>query len=447
MSPHRFVLPALLATAGVCVAETPTYTTFSLEARSNIVDGFNLPANSSFNSGTPDVNDDAVIAFRLIVVGGTGNSGIFTGSGGTGSVVYQAPSDRLTGDTSINNLGDVAFEQFDVASDGIFVYDASAMSTSVEVPPGPPFGATTFDAPVITDTGLIGFRASIGFAGQRFIADDGGVQTSYVAETALDPGSPYAFIFTPDTNAAGDIAGKVRIGGTGGSQPDEIRVFHADDTSDLIAVDDDGDPKSPYSGFDNSVALTDNGQVAFIASLVGGGRGVFISDGTTTTTIATTADPDVSDIEFFHPAANDNGVVAFRARNGSGLRAVFAGDGSCLRQVITEHDLLEIDLGTARVDQHDSSPTFGGSPNINAYGDVVFAATLTPENDNQVEWGTGMFVAFANPPGDTNGNGIVDAIDYLAVIAAWGMADPDADFNCDGTVDALDFLVLLANWS
>jgi hypothetical protein len=98
----------------------------------------------------------------------------------------------------------------------------------------------------------------------------------------------------------------------------------------LIAEDRDSNPASPYLGFDNSVSLTDSGWVAFTASLDGGARGVFFSDGTTTRSIATTALPEVSEIEFFAPAANEAGVVAFRAKDGSELRAVWVGDGTDL---------------------------------------------------------------------------------------------------------------------
>jgi hypothetical protein len=143
------------------------------------------------------------------------------------------------------------------------------------------------------------------------------------------------------------------------------------------------------------VSLTDSGWVALTASLDGGARGVYFSDGTTTRTIATTALPEVSEIEFFAPAANDAGVVAFRAKDGSGLRAVWVGDGTDLEVVVREHDLIETDLGTARIDQNDASPVFGGGPSINPRGDVAFAATLTPPDDNQVEWGTGVFLALA----------------------------------------------------
>ncbi|MEZ5331424.1 MAG: nucleotide excision repair endonuclease [Thermoanaerobaculia bacterium] len=61
--------------------------------------------------------------------------------------------------------------------------------------------------------------------------------------------------------------------------------------------------------------------------------------------------------------------------------------------MIREHDLVETDLGTARIDQHDDSPVFGGGPWINAEGTIAFAAALTPPDDNQTEWGSGIFTA------------------------------------------------------
>ena len=77
--------------------------------------------------------------------------------------------------------------------------------------------------------------------------------------------------------------------GTAGSAKDEIRAYHAPGVFVVLAEDVDSDPASPYASFDNSVAYADNGRVAFIANLVGGGRGVFLTNGTSTTTIATAA--------------------------------------------------------------------------------------------------------------------------------------------------------------
>jgi hypothetical protein len=47
---------------------------------------------------------------------------------------------------------------------------------------------------------------------------------------------------------------------------------------------------------------------------------------------------------------------------------------------------------------------------------------------------------------DMNGDGRVDVLDLLAVLAAWGSPHPAADFNLDGIVDVLDLLYLLGHW-
>jgi hypothetical protein len=54
--------------------------------------------------------------------------------------------------------------------------------------------------------------------------------------------------------------------------------------------------------------------------------------------------------------------------------------------------------------------------------------------------------------GDVNGDGVVDTVDLLMLLAAWGdCPDPPnecpADLDGDGTVGTADLLILLANWS
>jgi hypothetical protein len=114
---------------------------------------------------------------------------------------------------------------------------------------------------------------------------------------------------------------------------------------------------------------------------------------------------------------------------------------------VGEHDLVATDLGPGRIDQNDGSVTFGGSPAIDAAGSVAFAATLTPADDDQIEWGTGVFVARAMPPGDpadVDGDGTVGFGDLLAVLAAFGTAGGPADVDGDGTVGFADLLAVLA---
>jgi hypothetical protein len=51
-------------------------------------------------------------------------------------------------------------------------------------------------------------------------------------------------------------------------------------------------------------------------------------------------------------------------------------------------------------------------------------------------------------PGDVNGDGIVDVVDLLSIISAWGACSgcPE-DVNDDGTVNVSDLLIAIANWS
>ena len=53
--------------------------------------------------------------------------------------------------------------------------------------------------------------------------------------------------------------------------------------------------------------------------------------------------------------------------------------------------------------------------------------------------------------GDVDGSGVVDVVDFLELLGAWGPcpAPPDpcpADFDKSGSVDVVDFLALLGAW-
>jgi hypothetical protein len=48
-------------------------------------------------------------------------------------------------------------------------------------------------------------------------------------------------------------------------------------------------------------------------------------------------------------------------------------------------------------------------------------------------------------PSDVDCNGVVNVLNLLAVIAAWGGVG-DADVNSDGMVDVLDLLEVIAAW-
>ncbi len=428
------------ALAGGLMYEAP-----DLIARANFSGAFNVPNGVFFSNAKPSLSDTAGIAVST----SGGSESVWYDDGDGGALLFT--SSGFISDSSLNENGEIVVEQSLSADDGVILVDTDgAMSAfSVNLLSG-------YSTPQITDGMRIGFRGRTG-SGDQFFGSDlvgGGLSPAiHVAEVGVVPASPYSFLFTPSMNNNDQIAGKARRGAAGmfgESQPDEIRVWNVDGTSTVIAVDRDSDPMSQFASFDNSVSLTDSGWVAFMARDADTlNRGVYLSDGTTLVEIASEADAEISEIEFFAPAANDAGVVAFRAFNASGQRAVWAGDGSSLVAIATEDDLVETDLGTGRLDQNvASSPVFGGSPAIDSAGNVAFLAGLTPPDNNQIEWGTGLFIAGVVALGpDLDGDGDVDAADLAELLASWGPCPGcPADFNGDGSVDAGDLAVLLAAW-
>jgi hypothetical protein len=53
---------------------------------------------------------------------------------------------------------------------------------------------------------------------------------------------------------------------------------------------------------------------------------------------------------------------------------------------------------------------------------------------------------FQTCPADINDDEVVDVLDLLAVIAAWGNPSGPEDVNHDGIVDVLDLLVVIGTW-
>jgi hypothetical protein len=443
------VAPLALALVPSAAADVPQYLP-QLQARVSSFDGFNLPTGSSFSSGTPDIDEQGTVAFRLIGVGFTGIGGLWVGANGTGGVVYQASNaDPVVTDPGIS-AGVAVFDQYTLAgSQGLRRYSSLTGQTSIAIQPGGAVGVTYFGSAQVLDDGRIGFRATVGSSNYAHVLHAGSVSTVIIGTPAVQPGSPYNFLFTPSFNQLGHVASKAQRSAGG----NEIRIFRIDGSSTLIASDAAAAPGSPYTGFDNSVALTNAGAVAFIASLGGGVRGVFVSNGSSTTEIARTQAGQINEIEFFAPTASETGLVAFRGRDGSGKRSIFVGDGTQLVRVVGDGSPVPSDLGDAKIGRPDTNPVFGGSPRMNARGDLVFGCSIMPLNSSSGTWGSAIYVLRAKEsarPADINGDGTVDGIDLTALLAAWGACPTSgscaADIDGNGIVDGLDLTALLADW-
>lgn len=383
-------------------AETADYDTIELQARTNLLvndEGFNLPPGSSFNSITPDINDAAQIAFRVQFTAAEGDPtsgapGIWFGGDGTGSIVHRGTeNESVPNEASLNENGDIAFTFGGGGLDNS-LYRLDGDSGLVSQVGTSPVLPSSYNSPAIDEAGGITFGGTFG-SGRAWAGVQGSTGTYYVQDSTLDPTSPFGYLYTPRGNDAGQIAGKVGLVGDI-SNSVEIRLFEADGTSQLLAASTVVDENSPYSRFDNSVGLSDNGLVAAIATRAADStKVVVLLDGTSATEVAVAGEDGIASFDSFAPDVNDAGQVVFRAVDATG-QAVYVADGESVTRVAGQGDEVSTDNGQAQLGQHNDSPIFGGAPRINNSGDVSFTAGVHPVGDNQVEWGTGVFVAYAD---------------------------------------------------
>ena len=399
ISLRSIALAVLTALPVAALAAPPLYPAIELQARTNLLindNGYNLPPGASFNSITVDLNDEAEVTFRVQVVPGFDGMSVWFGAHGAGSLVCNSDNDieAIISDPRVNNAGSIVFSQFfAAANNGIWLCDALAHSAARLT--AAPLGATSWGTPELNESGQIGYRAGFS-SGSAWVSYAGGGVAIHAAENAIDAGSPYNFLFTPSFDNLRRIAGVVRVAAAAPVvEHREVRLFDSTGASSLIAIDRSGNAASPYIGFDNGVGLSNNGTVAFVATLDGNVRSVQRGSASGVVEIARVGVGGITEIEFFAPAINDSGLVVFRGRDANG-QAIFVGDGSILRRVIGKGDAVATDLGAGRVGQHDDSPVFGGGVAINAEGTLAFTAALHPNGDTQTEWGTGVFVAYAN---------------------------------------------------
>lgn len=374
-----------------------------LQARSNLLvndAGWNLPPGSSFNSITTALNDDGQIAFPVQIATYPGSpttstAAVWLGEGSEGDLVHRLPvNSAISSSVFINDAGDVAFTAGDATANTLWMYEAAA--DEAEQVTTMPVVPTSYSLGGIDEDQNVGFQGS--FAGNRaFAAVIDGTGEWYAQDSGMDPDSAFSFLYSATFNDAQQIAAKVSLVESFNHQ--EIRVFEADGSSEAVLATDNVDEDSPYRSFDNSVALADDGTVAAFATLRAGGKVLVRTDGTTVEHVAdTSADSPIASFDFFAPDVNTRGEVVFRGVDKDGNKGIWVADGDEIRPALVQGDVVQTDLGLAQLGQHDSSPIFGGSPRINNRGDVSSTAGVHPLGDNQEEWGTGVFIAYADAP-------------------------------------------------
>jgi hypothetical protein len=370
-------------------------------ARTSFEDGFELPARADFSNDPVAVNDRGEVAVVLTAAEGRMIGAVWLKSASGVKFLYGKAGEYLLRDLQFTSQGQLVFEQVspEFESEGVFVSDPVTGATTRRLLPGGSLGTVFFGSSFAAADGRIGFQSKSARGPSVFAWESAGSAPSIVAASWPSPRSEgYSYLFAPAINDRLEYAAKVRLGATfkdlDESQPDEIRIWQADGTSQLIACDRDEDPASPFTGFDNGVALSQNGNAAFVANSADGRRTVWLWQAGALHPIASTGSAGLSEISLFHVVVNDSGLVAFRGKDTRGKDAIYAGSSAAgFSRIAGEGDVLPSDLGPARLASGDpAASALAGGLSINSAGKVAFrGTTVAREGGEHPIWSTAIY--------------------------------------------------------
>jgi hypothetical protein len=282
------------------------------------------PVFSSF--GMPVINDAGAVAFFAGL--DAGGRGIFRVAGGTTTTIADSNGAFNTSfgfTPSINNSGVVAFSGgLDAGGQGIFTGSGGATTTIATVS-GPLILGPLLSNPAINDAGTVAYHARLGTVPSftfGIFTGDGGAPTP-IATT----GSGFtSFGSVPAINNDGTVA----FQGTFGS----ARGMFTGNGGPTTTIADSSGPLNIALG-DQSIALNNHGDVAFLAGVDAGGESIFTGpdsddevighgDALLGSTIGHPLFPSltIDNIEFFRDGLNDSGQLAFWAQLTDGREVV-----------------------------------------------------------------------------------------------------------------------------
>lgn len=212
----------------------------------------------------------------------------------------------------------------------------------------------------ITDDGTVSLGANLVGGGQAIFTGKG-EELTRIADTGSD--SPFSSFLAPAApiNNQDTVVFRATLNADGQTG---IFTDHAGEAPKSLYV-----TGGQFTAFLSQPIIQRNGdEVSFAANLSTGQQGIFLGDGTNTTTIATTGDAYSA---LTGGVTNDKGQVVFIATLTAGGQAIVEGDGSQL---------------TTIAETGSQFSSFFGNATINNDGQVVFAVNLTAG-------GSGIFIA------------------------------------------------------
>jgi hypothetical protein len=423
--------------------------------------GTPAPAGGNYNIlNEPVFNSNGQVAFiGSTSVNGNGQFARTLGFPATTAALVGTPTPAtgnyatLNAHPVVNASGQVAFLARTSFDDfAIFAGTPGTTLTTVALQGSPaPVGGnySQLTNPAINSTGKVVFRASLTNCYGLFFGTPGTTLTTVAHSSNTTPAGGVFGVFSsvPAVNSAGQVAFVTNRNGDFNSA---IFAGTAGSTLTSVAVMGNAAPAGGNYSTMGDPALNANGQVAFLANLTRGSsnRGIFVgTPGQPLQTIALhgAAAPNGGGATYSglsNPSLNASGQVAFTSiLTGAGVNfsnnvALYAGSPGNVVQIVRTGDLVDIDPGPAVSNRVVSAITFlsgGGSvtgsggedgriSSFNDSGALIYRLDYTSS-------GRGIFMSNIDPvitPGDFNGDGTVDAADYVM----WRKTgDPPGHYN------------------
>jgi hypothetical protein len=187
---------------------------------------------------------------------------------------------------------------------------------------------------------------------------------------------PVSHIFPPIVGENGELVIKTREQHNHESAPDKLWAWDGKSWQ-IILEDRDSNPSSPWISFRHQISV-EGSRVLLVARDARGDALILLENGKVTEVAR--AGEKLREFDFFTPKLRGD-VIAFRGVDIQGRKGIWTHTPSGLRPLITQGELIQTDLGPARVDYPSIHAIFYGPPAIGPGGEIVQQATLTaPDN-------------------------------------------------------------------
>jgi hypothetical protein len=468
---HLAFLSLLTLSSSLALADVPQAWTITVLARDGRTTSQNLLPDAALSQSgifnEPAIDSSGRIAIRYTHQNSTPNKldAFFLYDPATGqssSILTTTPPVLYSGKLDFHAGNLLILEQ------GLFA-QADRRSTSGQLLStltlGGPLQVTgLLTSPTQTNTNATLYRASAS-GNVHYLVDrtnpDDGVRTQISLANSTST-SPFSALGVPAINRAGTLAGRVTYPATPTNYG--VVLFSENQSPqtrfDMLA--------SGYDGLQESLAINNQGQVAFFARRPGSAP-TFTpqwellrsnADGSQTSIAQAGSMYTNAGFGNYLPKINDQGHIAFRAEKLTGPDAgigLFVGDGTSTVRIIADRATVTLPSGqtaTLGVGQPTARTVFVGT-HVFRDNKLVFPARLS-DNTHALILATPLAPASCGPA-DLGGEGgsqgpdnILDNNDFIVFINYFFANDPRADFGreggdqgSDGLFDNNDFIVFI----